>query len=67
VHNLSFVRQRHFYCSSEEKAVLAILDESGALSALQAADDVSHAPSFHQRQIKEVSKKELHREKRQAA
>ena len=36
------VRWRYLCCSCEEKAVRAFLGESGALSALQAADDISH-------------------------
>jgi hypothetical protein len=35
------VRSRHFCGSREEKAVRAILDESGALSAVQTAEDLS--------------------------
>src|SRR5262249_37552178 len=42
VQYLSFVRRRYLCGSCEEKAVRTILDESGALSALQTTDDVSH-------------------------
>jgi hypothetical protein len=40
--SLPIVRGRHVYFTREEKAVRPILDESGPLSALQVAEDLSY-------------------------